>query len=335
MQLKTSIRFVVYFLLATLSLNSYSQEPPTVQVCGESLKGVEQLQWNSFSAASSVKSAIQEGRTGRLLDELQRELDTYGRNWPSFLFRPFSLMLEKVQSGRIGISRLSLSKTSDLPARLFAFKNTDHEVEIPWSEEQDSCQQYAEQWREFAALVKLAEQAKLKVQSLAFKRSAEATRHFERYYDSYLFEGYPQFPWEASINSLLLSKKNITGGPPRSQLVIFHPGAGLIGSVEPGSQNDIAGILSVEPIGFIRYSRDYKNWYGVSLLTTFPTDRGPGYGIAINYNNFKVGVSWHDDDSPQHDGVAVFIGFDLFQLFNEKITEYSSYRDRIEDLMNE
>jgi len=115
----------------------------------------------------------------------------------------------------------------------------------------------------------------------------------------------------------------------------MHPAAGVVGSVASGSKSDIGGTLSIEPLGWIHYSNDYQHWYGASLLAAFPSDRSAGYGIALNYNNYKLGVIWVSDSSGGHNGATIFIGMDLLQFVSKERRTYGGYMDRVKALLNE
>lgn len=165
-----------------------------------------------------------------------------------------------------------------------------------------------------------------------FRLAATQIGALEKLYDKYLFEGFPMFPWEAAVNSWLLTNERIADGPPRDAIVFLHPAAGVVSSVDSNSRSDLGGVLSVEPLGWVRYSDDYKSWYGVSLLAVFPSDREVGYGVALNYRNFKLGVTYHDDDEGQYDGAAIFFGMDLYQFLGEKQRSYQGYLEAVKKL---
>jgi hypothetical protein len=163
------------------------------------------------------------------------------------------------------------------------------------------------------------------------ERVAGRITELEQTFDRYLFEGFPMFPWEAAVNSLVLTKDHIAEGPPRYQIVLAHPAAGMVVSME-GNKSDMGATVSIEPVGFVRYTKDYRHWMGVSLLAVFPADRNAGYGIAFNYDMFKLGVTWHDDNTGDYDGAAVFVGLDLYKFLDAKYREYDGYRDRVRSL---
>ena len=49
----------------------------------------------------------------------------------------------------------------------------------------------------------------------------------------------------------------------------------------------------------------------------------------LNYRNFKLGVTYHDDDTGQYDGAAIFFGMDLYQFLGEKQRSYKAYLEEI------
>ena len=112
----------------------------------------------------------------------------------------------------------------------------------------------------------------------------------------------------------------------------MHPSAGVLASVESNAESDLDATLLVEPIGFIKYNDDYTQWYGASIIASFPTDREAGIGIALNYNQYRLGVTWHDDPNGTHDGAAIFLSTDLHKYIGDKKHEYEGYKKRLETL---
>ena len=151
-------------------------------------------------------------------------------------------------------------------------------------------------------------------------------------YDKYLYEGFPMYPWEALVAGWLLTDQSIANGPPKNQIVLMHPAAGVIGAAGNGSDTDIDAVLSVELFGWIRYTDDYSTWYGASVLTVFPFDRNAGIGFALNYNNFKLGLTWHDYDD-DYENPTFFLGMDFYQLLREKTRQYTSYKEKVTNIL--
>ena len=226
-----------------------------------------------------------------------------------------------------------LAGTGLVPKQV-AFPSTAFQLDLPKDGADALCSSAKEKAarKEAAEFVSTVAGAFGKLTANDFKLVATQIGALEKVYDKYLFEGFPMFPWEAAVNSWFLTDKSIANGPPRNSIVLLHPAAGVVSSVDSDSRSDMGGVLSVEPLGWIRYSDDYETWYGVSLLAAFPSDREVGYGVALNYRNFKLGVTYHDDDTGQYDGAAIFFGMDLYQFLGEKQRSYKAYLEEIRKL---
>jgi hypothetical protein len=243
----------------------------------------------------------------------------------------------RTADGSLTGKALRISKTGALPPQQFGFPNTIHQIELPPDSRAPLCSDPAEAAARIDAAyaILLLERAHAAVLAADMKLTSDQISVLEAKYDRYLFDGFPMFPWEAWANGKFLTKSTIADGPPRNSLVLLHPGAGVVGSLKSSARSDTDGTLSIEALGWIRYRDDHESWYGASLLAVFPTDRDPGYGIALNYNLYKLGVTWHDDKDTGHDGLTLFLGMDFLQFVNEKYRTYQSYRRKVADTLNE
>jgi hypothetical protein len=256
-------------------------------------------------------------------------------DWPQDIKRSVFSALESFQDGDLPATAIRISRTADLPPQQIGFNNTTHELDLPFDAESSLCQDPAEATARIEAgyVILLMERAHAAVLEEGVRLTTRQIVALEEEYDRYLFEGFPMFPWEAWANSVFLTKETIAQGPPRNAIVLLHPAAGVVGNMESDARSDVGGVLSVEALGWIRYSRDYDKWYGVSLLAVFPTDRNAGYGVAFNYKNYKLGVTWHDDKDTGHDGAAIFLGIDLLQVLDEKFRDYEGYKEKLDETL--
>ena len=110
------------------------------------------------------------------------------------------------------------------------------------------------------------------------------------------------------------------------------PSVGIIGHIASDTEGDIGATLLIEPIGLVRYNRSYSRWFGASIMASFPADREPGIGFSLNYSNFKLGVTWHDDSDGRNDGAAVFLGVELYQSVGKQFRKYNGYKERVTDI---
>jgi hypothetical protein len=264
---------------------------------------------------------------------LEQALNQRASAWPpeirTKVVGAYSALLE----GKIAPSDYQLVTTGALPPRQFAITTGDFQVDLPLNASDPLCTNPSEKKarKEAAEFVITFSGAFGQLTADQFSKAAMQIGSLEKLYDKYLFEGFPMFPWEAAVNSWFLTDKSISNGPPRDAIVLLHPSAGVVTSVDSDSKSDLGGVLAVEPLGWIHYSADYETWYGVSLLAVFPGDREVGYGVALNYRNFKLGVTYHDDDTGQYDGAAIFFGMDLYQFLGEKQRSYKGYFKQLEE----
>jgi hypothetical protein len=291
-------------------------------VCGDKIH----LQ-DAFAAVKVDKNAPR--ATYAALEEV---LNEHAGTWPAAIRTKVAGAYSDLLAGHFAPSDY---RVDDLITtfRQVAFPNTAFELDLPKSADDPLCSTAIQKTarKEAAEFVITYNTAFGQLTSEEFKRAAMQISSLEKIYDKYLFEGFPMFPWEAAVNSWFLTDKSISNGPPRDAIVLLHPSAGVVSSVDSDSKSDLGGVLAIEPLGWIHYSADYETWYGVSLLAVFPGDREIGYGVALNYRNFKLGVSYHDDDTGQYDGAAIFFGMDLYQFLGEKQRSYKGYFKQLEE----
>jgi hypothetical protein len=314
-------------LCSTYSLPARAQDASAV-VCSTALTTPPStLSWQNYlSVATSPNEAVDH-------EQLAKLVEPHALAWPEEIRTPVAAALRAfaAETNPLPATALALSKDlRNLPATQFAFRNQTFQLELPMDATgNDLCDPLQAPARiEAAYVVLLMERANAAVVASGTALTARQISSLEEQYDRYLFEGYPMFPWEAWANSKFLATDTIAQGPPHRAIVLMHPAAGVVRSIESDSRTDSGGTLSVEPFGWIWYSDDYSKWYGVSLLTTFPSDRNAGRGVAFNYNNFKLGVTWHDDDAG-HDGLGIFLGMDLMQFLSEKQRKYEGYKKHL------
>jgi len=303
-------------------------------VCGEEIADQGEFGWSKFSEGRGEPYLELGDKTG-LYEELRELLIEQSDDWQSDV----RVLVVKAATGLIEgdrvLSEFTISKDlTVLPAQQFVFLRTPQVLELPPNEASADCKPESRKQAliETAQFSMLVQRSGVEINSEKFKQIAEVTQALEGVYDKYLFEGFPMYPWETFANSWLLTDKSIANGPPRNQLVLMHPAAGVVGAIGSGSDTDIGAVLSVEPIGWIHYSKDYESWYGVSLLTVFPSDRDAGIGVGLNYNFFKLGVTWHDYDD-DYDNPTLFLGLDLYGFVDKKYRKYSTYKEKVEGLL--
>jgi len=336
--MKTFAVFVVLWLSAFIA-NAEAVDDTSRQVCGVQLSQVEVFDWESFSSGPGAK-ALESRDVPALQSSLRAVLVARASTWPKTDRKEKETLLENIDYlsiNELKLSDFSITTTMDLPARQIAFYQTAKEVEFPAAADAPACANTdaAQALREMAKYVILVRAANKKVISPAFQFVPRATEVLEQQYDKYLFEGYPMYPWEAAVNSLFLTNDSIADGPPRWQLAVLHLSAGVVGHVAEDTDGDIGAALLLEPIGFVRYYDNYDHWIGASVLTSFPFDREPGLGFAVTWDQFKLGVTWHDDPSGQYDGAAIVLGVELFQFVGRNKRKYTQYKDQVRESLKE
>ncbi|MDK8462035.1 hypothetical protein [Marinobacter sp. SS13-12] len=312
-----------------VSATALAQQDYTV--CGISLDTVDAFNWSDFKSGPG-ESAFAAGSRLATVGALGEELNAKSASWPQTLADHAKARLNDFADGTIVLGDWIIEK-GDFGRDQFVFDG-NRKVQLP--ADADACEESAAMRQaraEFAQFVRLVSRAGNEL--LVTPRQGFSTNlaALETLYDRYLFEGMPMYPWEAAVNSWFLTDKHIANGPPRSQLVLMHPSVGLLANVESHTDGDLGGTLLVEAIGFVRYSSNYRSRWGASIVGAFPTDREPGIGIGLNYRQFKLGVTWHDDPDGAYDGAAVFLGVDLYQFVGKQKRRYDGYRQRLDELL--
>lgn len=318
---------LVSLVLLTFATAAFSQGNERL-VCGTPLKANDSLSWGVFGKSPLPKDLPS------VYESLRVVLNEHAPNWTSDVRSSFSGTFEELAAGTFKPADFDLATVVNAASprpRQVAFASTAREFDLPAQATAEACkEEKARQSRvEAGNFVLLVKRSLKEFTDGAYRAIVERIGTLEGQYDRYLFEGFPMFPWEAWVNSRFLTDKSIANGPPRNMLALIHPSAGMVTSIDSDTSSDAGGVLAVEAVGWIRYSTNYRHWYGASLLAVFPTDRDIGYGVAFNYDNFKLGVTWHDDQDGEHDGLALFFGFDLYQLISDKKKGYEDYIDRL------
>ena len=313
---------------------------PSVMVCGIELDKVTAFSFDDFKSGRGLQP-LEDRNKQDVYTALESELLGISVDWPpEFMIEVFNRLVE-LEKGQLTPTDWMLSE-DERGAGSFIFQpyvfHGNKRIWLPVESGEDECKVSAEMRQaraEFAVFVNLVERSNAELLKGPRKQLSKGIAMIEQEYDRYLFEGFPMFPWEAAINSWLLTDNRIANGPPRWQLAVLHPSAGVIGNVESNTDGDIGASLLIEPIGVLRYTRDYRHWYGLSVMASFPFDREPGIGFAMTYDQFKLGVTWHDDPDGRYDGAAVVLGIELYQFFGKQRKKYDGYKKKVDGYLNE
>lgn len=170
----------------------------------------------------------------------------------------------------------------------------------------------------------------------AFKERAHFVAEQSRAHEALLKNGLPMWPWEMSLNGARLGKSD---WEPlfRMQVVFMRPTAGLEMGTRSRAEGNLDASAGVEPLGFVRYrNEDYSSWWGASLLVTSSTREGIGIGGLLRWNNYVLGVTRHQSDTPgKGDSNFLFVGLDLYQMVNNKREEFSEWKARQKSRLDE
>ena len=168
----------------------------------------------------------------------------------------------------------------------------------------------------------------LKALQLAAAAEADLT---SKGYQSWLFKGLAQWPWELKLNEFLIPD-DFNGDAPDWQFTLLRPNLGF--AINPNDYNDadLDYALMLEPVGFIKYLKDdgktdYEHWWGVSALVSITDSNGTGYGLMARYDNFMLGTCIHDS---QDQDWLIYLGVDLYKyLLGEdgKVKQYQKLKD--------
>ncbi len=135
-------------------------------------------------------------------------------------------------------------------------------------------------------------------------------------WDAYNEYGYLQFPWELYLNGKWTTqRRNLT--PPRHQWIIAHPGIGIEQAGNSVQESRRHEVVTLEPLGYLRYTEDRRFYYGLSLLATFPSDNDVGLGALLHLGRMaKLGYVTRDRDANGRKQDAVVFSIDLYQLLS-------------------
>lgn len=104
------------------------------------------------------------------------------------------------------------------------------------------------------------------LKDLQFVAAAEADL-ISKGYQSWLFKGLAQWPWELKLNEILMPD-DFNKEAPDWQLTLLRPNLGF--AINPNDYNnaDLDFSLMLEPVGFIKYLKDdgktdYEHWWGL------------------------------------------------------------------------
>lgn len=128
-------------------------------------------------------------------------------------------------------------------------------------------------------------------------------------YERMVFDGLAMWPWEMWINGIFVPS-DFKKPAPLFQLSFLRPNASPALKFDGTENSEIDYGFTFEPIGYVRYRDDsYKKWWGVSALITATNDNGIGYGALLRWDQYTLGVAYHEKDN----SALMFVSIDLYK----------------------
>lgn len=142
-------------------------------------------------------------------------------------------------------------------------------------------------------------------------------------WDAFNETGYAQYPWELFLN------RPDGLRPPRTQLILMHPGValevpGLFDGLEEATRTESV-ILEVG--GALRYTADRRFYGGASLVLSLPDAESVGAGVLAHMGPLKAGYVWRAEAEGEPDRDGVVVTADLLQLFRGAPDLYQAARE--------
>ena len=299
------------------------------KICGKLRDSSHAWSWENVQ--KHYAGELRNGKYQKIYQDLVNTLGTSTLQRDREIQKKFLAKLEDVSEHK-GNGRLLFDIQVVMPQDLrekkkyYLFKDDPAQIDFQDCETNGELAEQLDELRDFAhAIVNLSDLET----SPERQKAVEHIHKLETLYDRYLFEGYPMFPWEAAVNGFFLTNESIDAGPPRNQMIFFHLGVGFEVCTESMAKSELGTAVSLEPLGWINYpvSKEFRTWWGIAALTTFRQDMGMGAGVALHYNEFSLGVIWHEKDEPgTHFGKPyVFLGIDLYRYLDKSKRQYDQY----------
>ena len=139
----------------------------------------------------------------------------------------------------------------------------------------------------------------------------KSLRDAAKAWENYVRDGYSQYPWELFINGLFTDEN--AWAPGQFKLIVLHPSVGvLIGQPTADEVIPLAGLLMVEGLGFVHYTKSHDQYFGlgagVSAVSVQPDALSAA--LLVHFASLHIGVSYGLGKEIK-DEVGVFVTFDL------------------------
>jgi hypothetical protein len=139
----------------------------------------------------------------------------------------------------------------------------------------------------------------------------QSLRDAAKAWENYVLHGYSQYPWELFINGLFTDES--AWGPGQFKVIVLHPSVGvLIGQPTADEVIPLAGLLMVEALGFVHYTKQHEQYFGigagVSAISVQPDALSAA--LLVHFASLHIGVSYGLGKDIENE-VGVFVTLDL------------------------
>lgn len=157
-------------------------------------------------------------------------------------------------------------------------------------------------------------------------RTVEKLKALAKRWDTFIGDGYSQFPWELALNGVMRSPMDYE--PPQVQFVLLHPS--LSAEVRGSSLNQLtsSNALSIEALGALFYNNDHSRYAGASLVTTSVAGLNASAGVYFHlwFPQMTAGYVWRKNSAGTVTGATV-VSLDLYKFVSKSTTDAQKIRD--------
>lgn len=157
------------------------------------------------------------------------------------------------------------------------------------------------------------------VDARAYATTVLATKE-ARWHD-YFDRGYSQLPWELYLNSRAARNAGVLD-PPTRQLILLHPSPSVQVAGSSWRRLESHEAIAVEPLGFIWYHNDYRDYFGISSVVVFANSTGTSVGPFLHFGRVaKVGYTFpikqRGEASDSRPG-GILVSVDLYKYLSDR-----------------
>lgn len=157
-------------------------------------------------------------------------------------------------------------------------------------------------------------------------RTVEKLKALSKRWDSFIGDGYSQFPWELALNSALRSPMDYE--PPAVQFILLHPSLSAEARGSSLTRLTSSSALAIEALGALFYNTDHTRYAGASLVTTAAAGLNASAGVYLHlwFPQMTAGYVWRKNAVGDITGAAV-LSLDLYKFVSKSTTDAQTIRD--------